>query len=86
MTGDYYFGDVGETLIEEVHSIPRTSIGLLNFGWPRGEGSQAYLGGADDPSFLLPVTKYGNCTGLQQDNTVIGGAFYCGPVEDLQGQ
>jgi glucose/arabinose dehydrogenase len=86
VTGDYFFGDVGETLIEEVDRIPSTSTGPLNFGWPRREGSQSYLGGADDPSFLLSVTEYEHGAGPQQGNTVIGGVVYRGPVEDLQGQ
>jgi glucose/arabinose dehydrogenase len=85
VTGDVLIGDVGQDTIEEVDKLPATSTGLLNFGWNRREGSLPFLGGADDPSFLLPVTEYRQGPGNFEGRTVIGGPVYRGPVEDLQG-
>lgn len=84
VTGDVFIGDVGQGAIEEVDRIPRASTGLLNFGWNRREGSQAYNGGADSPSFLLPVTEYAHGSSAIQGNSITGGVVYRGPVEDLQ--
>src|SRR5690606_17531842 len=82
VTGDVFIGDVGQSAIEEVDRISSATTGLVNFGWDRREGSQPYNGGADDPSFTLPVTEYGRSFGT----TVTGGVVYRGPVEDLQDQ
>ena len=86
VTGNIWIGDVGQDAIEEVDLIPSGATALQNFGWNRREGSQAYLGGADDPSFILPVLEYDHGTAPSQGNSVIGGIVYRGPVEDLQGQ
>jgi hypothetical protein len=82
ITGDLFIGDVGQSAIEEVDRIAASTTALVNFGWDRREGSQPFNGGADDPSFTLPVTEYGRTVGT----TVTGGVVYRGPIEDLQGQ
>ena len=80
--GDLFIGDVGQSAIEEVDRIAANQAAIVNFGWDRREGSLAFNGGADSPSFTLPVTEYGRTIGT----TVTGGVVYRGPVEDLQGQ
>ena len=82
VTGDLFIGDVGQSAIEEVDRVPASATSLVNLGWDRREGSQAYNGGADSPSYTLPVTEYGRSVGT----TVTGGVVYRGPIEDLQGQ
>lgn len=82
ITGDLFIGDVGQSAIEEVDRIAAAQSGIVNFGWNLREGSQAYQGGADSPSFTLPVTEYGRTLGA----SITGGAVYRGPIEDLQGQ
>ena len=86
LTGNIWIGDVGQDAVEEVDLIPSGASALQNFGWNRREGDQPYLGGADDPRFILPVLEYGHGNGPTQGNAVIGGIVYRGPVEDLQGQ
>jgi hypothetical protein len=82
LSGDLFIGDVGQSAIEEVDRIAASTTAIVNLGWDRREGSQSYNGGADDPSFTLPVTEYGRTVGT----TVTGGVVYRGPIEDLQGQ
>ena len=60
--------------------------GITNYGWNLREGSQPNNGGADSPSFTLPVTEYGTGGGLTQGNSITGGVVYRGPIDDLQGQ
>ncbi len=85
VAGDVLIGDVGQAAIEEINRIPASSTGPLNYGWNRREGSQPYLGGADDPSFLLLVTEYPHGPGPFSGNSVTGGILYRGPIEVLQG-
>lgn len=82
VTGDLFIGDVGQNSIEEIDRLPASTTSLVNFGWDRREGSQAYNGGADSASFTLPVTEYARALGY----SVTGGVVYRGPIEDLQGQ
>ncbi len=82
VTGDLFIADVGEGSLEEVDRLPASATGLVNFGWNRREGSQAYNGGADSPSYTLPVTEYARSLG----QSITGGVVYRGPIEDLQGQ
>ena len=39
VTGDMYFGDVGEDVREEISFQPAGSPGGENYGWPMMEGS-----------------------------------------------
>lgn len=82
VTGDLFIGDVGQSAIEEIDRIAASTTTLVNFGWDRREGSQAYNGGADSPAFTLPVTAYGRSAGT----SITGGVVYRGPIEDLQAQ
>ncbi|MDP3495471.1 MAG: PQQ-dependent sugar dehydrogenase [Hyphomonadaceae bacterium] len=82
VTGDLFIGDVGQGAIEEVDRISASTTALVNFGWDRREGSQAFNGGLNSSAFTLPVTEYGRSVGT----TVTGGVVYRGPIEDLQAQ
>ncbi|RYG36605.1 MAG: cadherin domain-containing protein [Burkholderiales bacterium] len=82
VTGDLFIGDVGQSALEEIDRLPASTASLVNFGWDRREGSQAYNGGADSPSYTLPVTEYARSVGT----SITGGVVYRGPIEDLQGQ
>lgn len=82
VTGDTFIGDVGQSALEEIDRIPAAQSTIINFGWPQREGSQPFAGGADSPSFTLPVTEYPRTAGT----TVTGGVVYRGPIEDLQAQ
>jgi len=84
VTGDLFIGDVGEGAIEEIDRVAAATTGILNFGWNRREGTQPNAGGADDPSFLLPVTQYPHGSGQFSGNSVTGGVVYRGPIEDFQ--
>ena len=86
-TNSIFIGDVGQGAIEEVDRAPIDYTGIaLNYGWNRREGTQAFNGGADDPTFVKPVAEYGHGSGLTQGNSITGGVVYRGPVTELQGQ
>jgi glucose/arabinose dehydrogenase len=86
VTGDILIGDVGENAIEEVDRLPANPAGITNYGWNLREGSQPNNGGANSPSFTLPVTEYGTGGGPTQGDSITGGVVYRGPVDGLQGQ
>ncbi len=61
-TGDFYVGDVGSSLAEEIDRIPYTSTGL-NFGWPCMEGFQitkidGACSGQDEADWIRPIHDY----------------------------
>lgn len=84
--GDLWIGDVGQSAVEEIDRIPANTTTLINLGWNAREGSQAYNGGADSPSYTLPVTEYVRSGAPNVGTTVTGGVVYRGPIEDLQAQ
>jgi glucose/arabinose dehydrogenase len=86
VTGDVFLGDVGQDTIEEIDRVSSTAGGLLNYGWNRREGSQPFNGGANDPSFILPVTEYDRNVPQRNGESVTGGVVYSGPIDSLQGQ
>lgn len=53
-----YLLDAGEGGVDEVNRLPWDPAGVVNFGWPRRLGVDAYNGGADDPAFMRPVAVY----------------------------
>ncbi len=81
-----FIGDVGQNVLEEIDRITAGTIGLINFGWNPREGTQAYNGGSNDPSFTAPVTEYSHGGGARQGNSVTGGVVYRGPVGELSGE
>ena len=93
-TGDFYYGDVGENAVEEVHFIKQGSnLGgpPVDLGWPQWEGTfESNVSGAPhlptNPftgvESLDPIQQYSHADGL----AVIGGYVYRGPIEELQGK
>jgi hypothetical protein len=91
---DFYFGDVGENLWEEVNFIKAgtTTGGLpVDVGWPLKEGTQnSGISGAPirttnpftDAPMLSPIRTYSHGVGL----AVMGGYVYRGPIAELQGK
>ncbi len=83
-TGDVFIGDVGQGAVEEIDRIVAGTLGPINFGWNLREGTQPYNGGANSPSFTLPVAEYGHGSGTRQGNSLTGGVVYRGPIESLR--
>jgi glucose/arabinose dehydrogenase len=81
VTGDFYFGDVGQNEIEEVHVQPAASPGGENYGWPIFEGSRCNTAVATtevcdalEPQATFPVYEYDREFG----SSVTGGSVYRG--------
>jgi glucose/arabinose dehydrogenase len=74
-TGDLYIADVGQGDIEEVDYLPRSSTGLVNFGWDLFEGRSRFEDTPQGPGRLVgPVTQYTHALGC----SVTGGVVYRG--------
>jgi len=82
-TGDFYLGDVGSSVYEEINFVPSDSPGGENFGWPIMEGTDCREDGIDCSGLITPITLYDHSLGC----TVVGGYVYRGEqYSDLQGQ
>ncbi|NNM01765.1 MAG: glucose dehydrogenase [Gammaproteobacteria bacterium] len=80
ITGEFYFGDVGQGAWEEVNEGVREA----NYGWPLREGfAPAPVGGGDLAPRRDPLYVYANGPGPR---SVTGGPVYRGPVLELQGR
>lgn len=84
LTGDIYFGDVGEWKREEINVIPADSPGGLNFGWHCYEGTVNYSTIWEEVAetcdyvnteFVPPTHEYDHSQG---ECSVIGGIVYRG--------
>lgn len=74
-TGNLWIGDVGQNAIEEVNMLPRSSRGLVNFGWDVYEGRAPFEDKPLGPGRLVqPVAQYGHGEGC----SVTGGYVYRG--------
>lgn len=90
LTGDFYFGDVGQELIEEISFQPAASTGGENYGWPTFEGNRCNTDVATEldcttlgPGMVPPIVDYPRELG----SSVIGGAVYRGAaMPGLQGR
>ncbi|WP_156807952.1 PQQ-dependent sugar dehydrogenase [Henriciella marina] len=82
VTGDFFFGDVGQNAIEEINRLPADGAGT-NFGWDTREGTQEFEG-PDDPAFTEPVAEYAHGSGPFEGNSVTGGYVYRGNIEAIQ--
>lgn len=82
VSGDLIMGDVGQGAIEEINRVRPGDSGA-NYGWNLREGTQAYNGGANSPSFTAPVAEYARGSGPTQGNSVTGGYVYRGPITAL---
>ncbi len=88
ITGDFWFGDVGQGAVEEVDMLPAGTGAGTNFGWRIMEGTSC-TGLASPPipcnaaSLTLPVVEYTHALGC----SVTGGYVYRGTaVPTLIGQ
>jgi hypothetical protein len=75
-TGDFYIGDVGQNLWEEIDFAPAGDRGGHNYGWSTMEGLHCYnpSSGCVMSGLVLPVYEYGHGT----DCSVTGGYVYRG--------
>jgi glucose/arabinose dehydrogenase len=84
--GDLYLGDVGQGAWEEVDYVPRSSRGLVNFGWDVFEGRARHEDKDPNPAgrLVAPVAVYS----LEGDHcAVVGGFVYRGrEIPELQGR
>jgi len=95
--GDMYWGDVGESAIEEVDFLKAGSNASgppVDYGWPLREGTN-YSGVPGAPpvanSFTNPFTHVGSLNPIQAythatGQAAIGGYLYHGPIPELQGK
>jgi glucose/arabinose dehydrogenase len=74
-TGDLWIGDVGQSEIEEIDHLPRSSQGLVNFGWDVFEGRSRFEDKQPGPGRVVgPVHQYTHDEGC----SVTGGYVYRG--------
>ena len=74
-TGDFWIGDVGQELWEEIDVVRAGTEGALNFGWNVTEGAHCYRSSSCDlTAFVAPVAEYGHDLGC----SVVGGYVYRG--------
>ncbi|HEX2625683.1 MAG TPA: PQQ-dependent sugar dehydrogenase, partial [Candidatus Limnocylindrales bacterium] len=78
--GDFWIGDVGQGLYEEVDVVRVGATGPLNFGWNITEGFHCYEATTCDQAGLgAPVAEYGHDAGC----AVVGGYVYRGSAFPL---
>ncbi|MBP8822197.1 MAG: PQQ-dependent sugar dehydrogenase [Flavobacteriales bacterium] len=80
LTGDLWFGDVGQSSFEEVNFMSGDTSGV-NFGWRCYEGNMPYLPGdcADSTLLQFPVAAHANIMNGGNFCALIGGKVYRGP-------
>jgi glucose/arabinose dehydrogenase len=88
LTGDFYFGDVGQGAREEVSRQVAGSAGGENYGWRVREGRIATpdVGGPATPDMVEPIHDYPRGSDVGEGAAVTGGYLYRGPVTELQGK
>jgi glucose/arabinose dehydrogenase len=58
-TGDLWIGDVGQSAVEEIDSVPAARLdGELNFGWSAFEGSEPFNSDQEAPGAIEPTLEY----------------------------
>ncbi len=81
-TGDLYIGDVGQGDWEEIDYTPRSSSGLLNYGWDVLEGTHTFESKEPGPGRLVaPIYEYSHRGG---GCTVVGGFVYRGSARPTE--
>lgn len=100
-TGDFYIGDVGFNVAEEVNFIPSNYFDNpanppINFGWTSREGTVATpvagVGGSGSPGDVNPFFDYAHFgnplphPSKLNGGSITGGYVYRGPVPELQGR
>lgn len=87
-TGDFWIGDVGQNVWEEIDYMPKGKASGANFGWRLREGvvenPKKGVGGASPKDAVDPVYVYKHGNGKDQGLSVTGGYVYHGPVKELQ--
>jgi hypothetical protein len=75
-TGDLLIGDVGQNAWEEIDFEPAPSVGGVNYGWNRMEGTHCFnpATGCDTGGLQLPILEYSHAVGC----SVTGGYRYRG--------
>lgn len=89
-TGDFWIGDVGQNMWEEVDYMPRDKASGRNFGWRLREGDKPNpkngVGGPAPAGAIEPVYVYKHGGGSTEGMSVTGGYVYRGPIKELQGR
>ena len=85
-TGDFYIGDVGQDLWEEIDVQAAASVGGANYGWRILEATKCYnpsVGCVAPLNYVPPLLEYSHSVG----NSVTGGYVYRGQsAPDLLGK
>lgn len=91
-TGDFWIGDVGQNLWEEINYLPKGKASGANFGWRLREGEiltpskNNDVGGEAPKGAIEPVYVYKHGMGKKEGISVTGGYVYRGPVKELAGR
>lgn len=89
-TGDFWIGDVGQNMWEEVDFMPRGKGAGANYGWRLREGIVANprqgIGGPAPHGAIEPVHVYKHGGGPREGMSVTGGYVYRGAIKELQGR
>lgn len=89
-TGDFYVGDVGQDLYEEISVVAKDKLAGANFGWSQYEGSSCYRGPCTPEGKVMPVLEKNHifpASGGDGYCAIIGGAVYRGSCfPDLVGR
>jgi len=90
LTGDFYIGDVGQGVWEEIDFQPAASGGGENYGWNLREASHCFPPVAGDPvcgdlSLVDPIYEYRHASAPDGGFSVTGGYVYRGPIAAIDG-
>jgi glucose/arabinose dehydrogenase len=89
-TGDFYVGDVGQDLVEEISVAAAARLPGGNFGWSQYEGSSCYRAPCDPVGKIMPVIERNHVlpsAGGDGFCAIIGGTVYRGSCfPDLVGR
>ncbi|MBC7979915.1 MAG: PQQ-dependent sugar dehydrogenase [Armatimonadetes bacterium] len=90
-TGDFWIGDVGQNMWEEINAVPKGKAGAMNFGWRLREGAVETptkdVGGAKPKRNFDPVYVYKHGTSAVEGLSVTGGYVYRGKlIKELSGR
>ncbi|MEZ4364283.1 MAG: PQQ-dependent sugar dehydrogenase [Kofleriaceae bacterium] len=89
-TGDFYVGDVGQDLLEEISVVSAAQLRGANFGWSQYEGSSCYREPCDPAGKVMPVLERNHVlpsAGGDGYCAIIGGSVYRGSCfPDLVGR
>lgn len=85
-TGKLFIGDVGQDRLEEINVYIPGETALVNYGWPRFEGSLDFDTVSPLPGeHRLPLYTYEHGTTLNNGFSVVGGVVNRGPDALLDG-